>query len=173
MLNKKLSARDYGEIISKSFTSNFIGSELEILRGRELDNKVLSSADQYNNAGVIVGVPSINEKDDADNYDFQGMDRLINSMLGLNWRLVIVCEPVTNKEIGDLRESVYELYNRLSVCSKRNLQLGYSDGETISFSKNTSDTKGVNKGWNESSSKTHGESWGESHSTNRSTSKCN
>ena len=167
VLGKKLSASDYGEIVAKAFTSNFVGSELEVLRGANLTNTIISSVSKYRNAGVIMGVPSINEKEDVDGYDFQGIDRLINNMLGLNWRLVIVCEPVPDAEVLALREDVYELYNRLAVSSKHNLQIAENDAKTISFSKNTSETRGKNSGWNEGDSDSRGESHGSDDSWNK------
>ena len=63
VLGKKLSASNYGEIISNVFEGNFSGSKLERLKGKELDKLVGDDlADKYKNAGVIVGIPSINEK---------------------------------------------------------------------------------------------------------------
>lgn len=75
-----------------------------------------------------MGIPSINEKETGDDYDFQGIDRLINSMLGLEWRLVVVCEPVSKSEILNIKDDIYELYNRLSVVAKKTMQESINDG---------------------------------------------
>lgn len=153
VLGKKLSASNYGEIISNVFEGNFSGSKLERLKGKELDKLVGDDlADKYKNAGVIVGIPSINEKETGDDYDFQGIDRLINSMLGLEWRLVVVCEPVSKSEILNIKDDIYELYNRLSVVAKKTMQESINDGATITFGKNTSDSKGKNWGYNHGTS---------------------
>ena len=156
VLGKKLSASNYGEIVASVFEGNFNGSKLEKLRGEKLKEVVSLSTQKYKNAGVIVGIPSINEKDTNSEYDFQGIDRLINTMLGLEWRLVIVCEPVSKFEILKMKEDVYELYNRLSVCSKRTMQHSVNDGQTISFGKSVSEAEGKNWGYNKSTSKTKG-----------------
>lgn len=161
VLGKKLSAVNYGEIVAKVFEGNFNGSILEKLNGADLDKLVGSGLQNYKNAGTIIGIPSINENENGEKYDFQGIDRLVNSMLGLEWRLIIVCELVSKKEILEVREDVYELYNRLSLYAKRTIQHSENDGKTLSFGTSQSDSKGQNWGYSKSkgrSSDRHGES---------------
>lgn len=133
VLGKKLSAVNYGEIIANVFDGNFSGSKLQKLKTAELDRLVGSGIQNYQNAGVLVGIPSINRKENGEEYDFQGVDRLVNSMLGLEWRLVVVCEPVSKQEILEVRGDIYELYNRLSLYSKRTVQHSENDGASLSF----------------------------------------
>lgn len=154
VLGKKLSAVNYGEIVAKVFEGNFNGSILEKMNGDELDKLVGSGLQNYKNAGTIIGIPSVNENENGEKYDFQGIDRLVNSMLGLEWRLIIVCELVSKKEILEVREDVYELYNRLSLYAKRTIQHSENDGKTLSFGTSQSDSKGQNWGY----SKTKGRS---------------
>ncbi len=156
VLGKKLSAINYGEIVANVFEGNFSGSKLEKLTGDKLREITITSSQKYKNAGVIIGIPSINEKQSSKDYDFQGIDRLINSMLGVEWRLVVVCEPVSKREILEVRGDIYELYNRLSVYSKRTFQNSVNGGETISFGKNVSDSSGENWGYSRSDSTTRG-----------------
>lgn len=158
VLGKKLSAVNYGKIIANVFIGNFGGSSLEKLREKELDQLVGSGIEKYENAGVIIGIPAVNEREAGEKYDFQGIDRLINSMLGLEWRLVVVCEPVSKQKIMAIRENVYELYNRLSIWSKRTVQHSVNDSVGINFAENTSKSKGESIGYNTSKTKsqTHG-----------------
>ena len=166
VLGKKLSAPNYGEIIKNVFEGNFNGSRLERIRGDKLDDIIRISHEKYKNAGVMTGVPSVNDGDN--DYGFQGIDRLINSMLGLEWRLIIVCEPVSKNEILEIRENVYDLYNRLYAASKRTMQQSSSEGETISFGKSISDAHGENIGYSRGDSRNEGKqngssSFGKSH----------
>lgn len=150
VLGKKLSAPNYGEIIKNVFEGNFNGSRLDKIKGDKLRDLVKYSAEKYKNAGVITGIPSINNKDNE--YNFQGIDRLINSMLGLEWKLVIICEPVSKTEIIKLQENIYSLYNRLYASSKRTMQKSSSEGETITFGKSFSDSTGNNVSYSKSDS---------------------
>ena len=156
VMGHSLSAVNYGQIIESVFEGNFSGSTLTRLNAEELDEKVLKSATKYKNAGIITGIPSINESVNGEQYDFQGIDRLINSMLGLEWRIVVVCEPVNKQEILEMREDIYELYNRLALYSKMSVQSSINSGDSISFGRNVSDSQGKNRGWNDSHTNTSG-----------------
>lgn len=156
LLGKKLSTADYGKIVSNALEGNFNGSTLEPLRGSSLTNWVEDITKKYKNAGVIVGIPSANKKDSGDEYDFQGIDRLINSMLGLEWRLVVVCEPVARGEVLETMDAAYELYNRLSVFSKMTCQYSENDSSSISFGQNQSESKGKNASYTKGTSHSSG-----------------
>ena len=186
-----LTAANYGKTIASIFEGNFGGSVLEKLNGQKLTDAVLDSPRQFKNAGVIVGIPSVNEQKDSNSkYGFQGIDRLINSMMGLRWRLVVVCEPVPKDEIVKIRNDIYEIYDTLSPYAQRSVQHSKSSGATFSegsseskakgvnFSENTSHTDGRSKGTqNErsnsgtNSSEQKGNSYGESTTNTDSTSK--
>ncbi len=162
ILGKKLSAVNYGEIVANVFEGNFNGSIIEKMNASELDKLAGSGLQTYKNAGVVIGIPSVNKKENGEEYDFQGIDRLVNSMLGLEWRLVIVCEPVSKREILEVREDVYELYNRLSIYAKKTVQHSENDGKTISFGTSQSDSKSKNWGYSQTKGKSkdeHGETW--------------
>lgn len=148
----------YGDIIKSSFEGNFSGSLLKQLNSDEIEEKILKQTKMYKSAGIISGIPSINESDSGEEFDFQGIDRLINSMLGQTWRIVVVCEPVSQSEILQIKDDVYELYNRLSVYSKASIQNSSNSGDSVSFGRNVSDSKGRNRNWNESDSESKGTS---------------
>lgn len=167
----RMSVGDYGTILEDAFTANFPGSELEKLDWEtNLQEVISNSVKNFPCAGIVTGVPSVNEKEGKEEYDFQGMDRLINSMMGRCWRLVVVAEPVCSEEVLEVREDIYELYNRLSVCAKRSLQEGVNDGKSISFGTSTSESRGKTKGINGGDSTSSGENYGYEKKYNKGTS---
>ena len=145
----------YGKILQNAFEGNFNGSKLTPVRS-EITQKILEGARLFSkdgkeiNAGLLLGIPTANKKESGNEEDFQGIDRLINSMLGLEWRLVVVCEPVEQKEILAVQSQVYDLYNRLSVISKLTVQQSVNDGESVSVGTSESTSKTVS--YNESDS---------------------
>lgn len=153
-----LSAGNFGEIIRKSFESNYNGSVLHRIANDKntLYKTVFDAAERFKHSGCIIGIPGTNDNDSAEKLDFQGMDRLINTMLGSNWRITIVCEPVSKQEIQRMRSEVYSLYERLKPFSRTSVQKGanYSDSNTTG--ENSSYTKGKNKGTNDSRSTSDG-----------------
>lgn len=146
----------YGDIIKSSFEGNFSGSLLRQLDSDEIKDKILNRTKKYKSAGIISGIPSVNECDAGEKFDFQGIDRLINSMLGQIWRIVVVCEPVSQKEILNIKDDIYELYNRLSVYSKATIQKSTNIGDSISFGRNVSNSSDKSRNWNESDTESNG-----------------
>ena len=157
VLGKKLSAVNYGEIIAHAFEGNFNGSKLTRLSGEKLEDFLQKSTGRFENAGMILGVPSINKKDNGEEHDFQGIDRLINGMLGINWRLVVVCEPVPQAEIAVLCGDALDLYNRLSLFAKVSYQQASNYGVSVNFGKSRGHSEGKQWGFNKSDSS--GKSW--------------
>lgn len=155
----KLKPSDYSKNLKLAFEGNFNGSKLEPVNGEDFNRLLNVSADEYRRAGFIVGVPSINEDShSSNNGDFQGIDRLINSMLGNKWRVVIVCQPVSEEEIYEYQENVYNIYNRLSVFSKMSLQQQRNQSVGASVSKSSSDSTNHSYSTNKGSSVTKGKS---------------
>lgn len=156
VLGKLMNAANYGRNIVGSFEGNFGGSVLEKITGKDLTDAVFDSVKSFKNAGVILGIPSANKKDSDNKYGFQGIDRLINSMLGLKWRLVVVCEPVEKSEVKAVRNNIYEIYNQVSPYAHRSFQQSASSGQNISASASNSTSKGTSHSENNSHSDTSG-----------------
>lgn len=154
---KQLNAKNYGEMIAGAFNGNFGGSDIQRLVGKELQEKVLQASKQYSNAGVIVGVPSENVENQNSGKGFQGIDRLINSMLGLNWRLIVVAEPAMKKDINEWKREIYRIYNSIAPFAKNSVQQSSNMGDSITNSKNHSDSNSFsyNKSHSSSNSDTH------------------
>lgn len=159
-LGHPLSASDYGDIVANSFQGNFNGSELKRLKGQELKKVLFEDTAQYHNAGVITGIPSIMELEQGKENKFQGIDRLVNSMLPinnrqkLNWRMVVVCEPVSREEILQQQRDVYTFYNQLSADSEISWQQGQSRGVSKSIAHQESDSRTKTIGTNDSRGRT-------------------
>ena len=156
VLGKLLNATNYCRNIVGSFEGNFGGSLLEKLTGKNLTDAVFDATKKFKNAGVILGIPSVNKKDSDNKYGFQGIDRLINSMLGLKWRLVVVCEPVAKSEVVAIRNSIYEIYNQVSPYARRSFQHSESSGQSFGNTTSNSTAKGTSHSENKSYSETSG-----------------
>lgn len=172
------STQNYGDILMGAFNGNFNGSVTKPLMTRkiregkrkgetvdELAEKIINACAKYENAGVITGIPSVNEKEAGDTSDFQGIDRLINSMQGTEWRLVVVCEPVEETEVDRLQQEVYAVYNQLSLYAKQSVQYSQNRGASFTKGKNSSTTDGTNAGYNESDSTSSNHSSGDEFSS--------
>ena len=155
--SNRLSASNYGEIIEKSFVGNFGGSIVEKVKGADLEECILSADRKYKNGGVIVGVPSENEKQSDNGKGFQGIDRLINSMIGTRWRLIVVAEPISKSDINDWQQEIYQIYNKIAPFAKSSVQQSTNSGTSTTTGTSRSDTQGANfsKGHSSGSGTSH------------------
>lgn len=164
-----------GKVFKAGFEGNFLGGRLVDLKNDASELTGLLSHSRH--FGQMTGVPSFNEDaQQADDEDYQGVERLVNSLLGETWQLIIVAEPGSDEEIRCSLDDIYQLASDLSEHTKHSVQRsentgyqftetnGTSDSKTQGTSE--SDTRGTSKGLNESKGTTNsnsknGSSWSE------------
>ena len=149
-LNGSLNASKY--ILEKSFKGNFAGSELSNLKNPEIleickrlekfeGNKSISSC------SVISGFKKKNNSDDS---FIQGIEKLIESMKGEKYKIVVISDPIDSSELFDIRNAYEEIYSQLVPFSKNQLNFGVN--ESASITKSISDS--ISNSISESISKT-------------------
>ena len=168
---------EMAKTLKASFEGNFLGAKLEDVKGQnEAVNAMIKSVKHL---GLVTGVPSFNEDDGQGDEDFQGIERLVNSMIGETWQLVVVAEPGNDADVRDTLQRIYDYSTELSEHQKKSVQqsenTGWNNSKTDGTSTsdtqgtNKSDTLGKNKGANEGTGKTSGTSTGSSDSRNEGT----
>ena len=165
---------EMAKTLKASFEGNFLGAKLENVKGNHAAvNEMLNSV---RHLGLVTGVPSFNEDDGHGDEDFQGIERLANSMIGETWQLIVVAEPGNDTDVRDTLQRIYNFSTELSEHQKKSVQrsenMGWSDSKTSGTS--TSDTHGTNKsdtrGKNEGASKGTGKNSGTSSGSSSSSS---
>lgn len=170
-----------GKIFKAGFEGNFLGGRFVDLKNDTPEIAGLLSRSMH--FGQMTGVPSFNEDtQQADDEDFQGVERLVNSLLGETWQLIIVAEPGSDAEIRGTLDYIYQIASDVSEQIKHSVQRsentsqqftetnGTSDSQTRGRS--DSDTRGTSKGTSESkgsSESKSGSSWSNGSNTSRST----
>lgn len=170
-----------GKIFKAGFEGNFLGGRFVDLKNDTPEIAGLLSGSMH--FGQMTGVPSFNEDtQQADDEDFQGVERLVNSLLGETWQLIIVAEPGSDAEIRDTLDYIYQIASDVSEQIKHSVQRsentsqqftetnGTSDSQTRGRS--DSDTRGTSKGTSESkgsSESKSGSSWSNGSNTSKST----
>lgn len=171
---------EMGDILLKtSIQGNFRGSKIKKLTPQE-NREILKKLKESKRFGTVAGIPGINESNDKSN--FQGVDRLIDVMLGDEFGLCIIAKPINDLKILELEEQLYNLYDNLNLYSKRNIQSGVNDsnskgtstsissskteGQNSSFSKNESQSESTSTGKNTNISSSTGTSISKATGTN-------
>ena len=136
--------REMGNNFLKSaIRGNFRGSKIEEVnpeKMKEILEKIETNSENKNlpkKFANVIGTPGINETEDKKS--FQGVDRLVDVMLGDEFGLCIIAKPISKRSITKIEDDLYYIHNELSSRSKYSLQ----DGENKSSS--LSDTKGTNE----------------------------
>ncbi|CAA6814439.1 MAG: Bipolar DNA helicase HerA [uncultured Thiotrichaceae bacterium] len=159
----ELDVDDIGKVILKSnIEGNFRGSKITEIVGDDKQT-IRDTLDSMQSFARVDGVPSVNE----DSENFQGVDRLVDVMLGDEFALMVLADPLSLEEIHDIERSLDDIYNELSPLAKMNLQETHGKTKTSgsSIGKSSSDTTG------ESTSYSHADALGSSKGTSKSNSK--
>jgi shikimate kinase len=159
-----------------SFEGNFLGAKLvDIKKGNADVEEMLASS---RHQGLITGVPSFNQdENNVGDEDFQGIERLANSLIGETWQLIVVAEPGTDADIRETLDCIYDLSTELSSRQKQSVQrsenTGWSQTDTkggsssLTNGTNVSDTLGKSEGASTGKTMNSGFSPGSSSSQNQ------
>lgn len=142
-------------ILKRCIEGNFRGSEVESV-GEPETEEILKILKKSPYVSRICGVPGINS-DEASN--FQGVDRLIDTMMGDEFAFVVTAMNLMQTPISVIENNICDFYDKLVPLSKVSTQKGTTVSKTSSIGKST----------NSSSSHSEQVSSQESHSSGKST----
>jgi hypothetical protein len=139
----ELDVDDIGQYILKAnIEGNFRGSKIVEQKLKEKDG-ILQNIRNMKRFARIDGVPSVN----VDSEDFQGVDRLVDIMMGDEFGLMVLADPLATEEIEEIERSLHDVYNQLSPLAKESVQETVGTSETVGTAsgENTSKTYGTNE----------------------------
>jgi len=152
----KLNAFDSSKFLKSAIRGSFNGSKMEDTECAE--KEIFQQLSSFKRAGVIFGTPTLSEEQAKEEIDFQGVDRLINSMMGEEWGFVVVCEPLPTQQINGMLDRAHDLYNQIHPLAKTQVQISTNEGESKQDTSGKSETRTKTDGVNESKSKSRGRS---------------
>lgn len=159
---KKLSIKDVGDfILEPNIKGNFRGSKIKEVSPEE-KYRISQIMDDMNNYALLEGVAGVNEDDEK----YQGVDRLVDVMLGDEFGFMIVAKPMSFEELITIEENLNKFYTQLAPLCKTSLQDSTSETE----GKNTTNTTGESSSTTKSHSTTNQESKSDSDGTSDGTS---
>lgn len=156
-----LSVHDIGEyVLRPSIRGNFRGSKIEQATP-ELKAEIMDKIANMRYYSVLEGVPGSTKDDEK----FQGVDRLVDVMLGDTFGFMILAKPLNYQEIKEIEANLYDLYTKVVPFSKKSQQEGSSFSEGTSYTENTGKSDTVGSSYSKSESKSVNISEGTSSST--------
>jgi hypothetical protein len=162
---------EMAKTLRASFEGNFLGAKLEDIRAGNAAVADMMASSRH--LGLVTGVPSFNEDEShVGDEDFQGIERLANSLIGETWQLIVIAEPGTDAEIRDTLNQIYDFSTELSSRQKQSVQRSENTGWSNTGTQGTSnsdtqgtsesDTRGKNKGGSSGTGMNSGTSSGSS-----------
>lgn len=163
------------DVLEGTFGSNFQGSFTKKQSNddiRKLVEYIFLDEDEQPIITSISGVAALrlNEGEKDENF-IQGLEKVVDSVKGKIYTLVLIADPIESKEIQNLRISYENIYSELFPFMKTELSFNESDAETITEGITTGITKSISDSisYTENTSESNGWSKGISQSSNKST----
>jgi len=159
------------EILKRSFEGNFAGSRLSKQYSTRYFHELFERTTDCDDEDGIRFVSSVtmipSTRDDKDDSFVQGMEKLIDTMQGEKYSMIVIARNVGNEEKQEIRRGFEDTYTLLAPFQKTTLAYGESSSE--------SESEGVfsnySSSMNENISRTIGWNTGTSHSRSNGTNK--
>lgn len=143
-----LSIMDVGKcILEPNIRGNFRGSKIKEVSPEE-KFKISNIMEKMNNYALLEGVAGVNE--DCEKY--QGVDRLVDVMLGDEFGFMIVAKPMNFDELVTIEENLNKFYTQVAPLCKKSVQdsvsrnIGESKTETTGTSSSTTESHSATEG---------------------------
>ena len=163
-----------GNSLKSSLEGNFRGSivkKVEETEKRRIIDQMTPPSDKKYYA-TLEGVPGINTDETKKN--FQGVDRLVDVMLGDEFGFAVIAHPIhMDEEMLAIENDLYAIYDTVSFAAKQSVQYGSNQGEQEGSSRTTgkgssssegySDTETASRGRSDGTNYTEGTNQGTSH----------
>lgn len=149
---EKYNIKELGrEVLQRSLEGNFRGSIISEVSDKDT-KMMLSKIQSMRYVQTFDGVPGVAK----DNEKYQGIDRLVDTMLGDNFVLVVSAKHLPYAAVRQIEQNIYAFCNNLAPIAKKSRQRGESDSKTEVKSTAT----GINESVADSNSKTESKNFG-------------
>ena len=138
--------------LEKALRGNFPGCVIKNLTKRKIEQAIKnvfayrddSSTDKYRTISAVSGISS--DRMIAGHREktafTQGIEKLVDAMRGETYTMLLIADPVQQRQIDQVRDGYEQLYSKLVPFSGAQLSLGYTSGKTLtdSITNGVSDT---------------------------------
>ena len=126
------------DILKPSLSGNFRGSLVSDVDNDQLD-RIVDRIRRHSCAAVLEGVPGISK--DQEKKNFQGVDRVVDVMLGDEFVIMLLAKPITERNDNySIEKELYEIYSLLAPFSKSSYQRSQNKGTSVTSGTNEGDS---------------------------------
>lgn len=136
-----LALKDYADdILQPNIKGNFVGSTITKIDAEE-KYQLLERIQKCSYSGLINGIPGFIDENNGEKSDFQGVERLVDTMVGNEFGLVVIATPCKDMDIVHFNHDVMSLHNTLSPLSKYQIQISTSKQKQKGYEENTTNSR--------------------------------
>ena len=157
---EKDSAYNFGELLKNQLQGNIAGIELTKVSKEALREDVLASLEKSLHFGLVSGVPSLTIDQQAQSQGKiinQGLDRLAKTLMGEEWQIVLVAQPLPKEQIQRQIIDIVQLSTNFSPYIKKTIQFGTNGSKTQTITNGITTTDSDSKQQGKNASKTYQE----------------
>lgn len=144
-LNGSLSASK--SILEKSFCGNFLGSEINNMKNPDIE-KIFERIEKFEGNKTISScsvISSFKKSKKPDEAFIQGIEKLIDSMKGEKYKIVIISDPIDSNELSNIKNAYEQIYSQLIPFSKNTLNFGINESTSITESISNTTSQGISE----------------------------
>ena len=166
-----LALKDYADdILQPSIKGNFVGSTITKIEPKEKE-RILQRLHNGSYSGLINGIPGFIDENNGEKSDFQGVERLVDTMVGNEFGLVVIATPCKDIDIIQFNRNIIQLHDTLSPLSKYLIQSSKSTQSQEGTEENSTNSRAIGLCTNKDSISIHSKSkmTGHDHRTDNNT----
>ena len=153
-----LALKDYADdILQPSIKGNFVGSTITKIEPKEKE-RILQRLQNGSYSGLINGIPGFIDENNGEKSDFQGVERLVDTMVGNEFGLVVIATPCKDIDIIQFNRNIIQLHDTLSPLSKYLIQSSESTQSQEVTEENSSNSRAIGLCTNKDSISIHSKS---------------
>lgn len=144
-LNGSLSASK--SILEKSFCGNFLGSEINNMKNPDIE-KIFERIEKFEGNKTISScsvISSFKKSKKPDEAFIQGIEKLIDSMKGEKYKIVIISDPIDSNDLSNIKNAYEQIYSQLIPFSKNTLNFGINESTSITESISNTTSQGISE----------------------------
>ena len=146
-LMEKENTKTSFKVLEKSIQGQFPGIKIETLKNNEIE-KLLKNIDSKSVASVSCVANNKNKNFIDDKKYLQDLEKLALAMQGEIYSAIIIANPLSQKELKNVRKSYEDMYTNIAPFSNIVLNYGKNSSTTDTTSMSNTETYGTSKGRN-------------------------
>lgn len=116
---------DYIQILKKAFEGNYSNIGLKHLETMDVTKVVLNPLNSFEYMAAITGIPSL--KQEYKDIQVQGLERITNSMLGSNYMIMVIADPISEASVESVIQSCRELGSEIHSQVRSSFSAGTNE----------------------------------------------